>query len=77
MRHDDGLFQLCLGSKRCESEPDFEAISAMHDAEEAFDLIMVQTARTKFDSDLHVRLALSALIGAWGCVCRSRAAAGY
>lgn len=76
---DGGLFGVCMGSEPRDglTDAEIEAEQAVADTQEAFELIMAQTARTTFKDDLHVRLAMSALIGAWGCVTRARAAAGY
>lgn len=75
---DGGLFGVAMGSGKVDQrECDVEAIAAMQDAELSFERIMDQAARTDFgDDDLHIRLALSAIIGAWQCRARARTAAG-
>lgn len=75
---DGGLFGVCMGSADAHitDHRDFDAIDAMIDAQQAFERAMEQAARTKFEDDPSIRLALSSLIGAWRCVVRARAAAG-
>lgn len=73
-----GLFGVAMGSDNYEpSEHDIAAIMKMQDAEDAFERSMEQALRTDFKDDLHIRLALSALIEAWKCVRRARTEAGY
>lgn len=73
-----GLFSVAMGSERhAPTESEIDAIMAMQDAEDVFDSHMDQAVRTTFKDDLHIRLSLSALIEAWKCVQRARAAAGY
>ncbi len=77
-KSNDSLFNVAMGHG--ETIENLELINDMIDAEDAFEQIMIQVARTEFcgKSDfLDIKLALSALIGAWQCVTRARAAAGF
>lgn len=76
---DNGCFGFAMGIERSlePTDAEIEAAARIADAQEAFELIMAQAARTTFKDDLHVRLAMSALIGAWECLTRARAAEKY
>ena len=75
---DGGLFGVCMGAEQIKepSELDLEALAAMQDAEDAFERAMEHATRATRRPD-EAEEILASLIGAWQCVTRARAAAGY
>jgi len=75
--HNTNMYDWLLGPHVNEpNEAQMERWSAIVDAENAFEGIIGHVARTIFgeNDDLKVRLALSAILGAWTCVQKAREA---